>query len=163
MWANAQHDGRPAEYRWHPLFNAAKFGWRPLLQCRSVTLPRRKAVEICWGAPNSRTDLSRQWADVHHITRTCGGGIGAEQVFFPLSIYASVAKIQPNKVVRWCRDGDFFASWISIFQRAVCSTFQTCILNLHKGHTMRRSMVDIHSATAEIRQGKKRRNQRAKI
>jgi len=26
MWANAQPDGRPAEYGWHPLFNAAKFG-----------------------------------------------------------------------------------------------------------------------------------------
>ena len=24
--ANAQRDGRRAEYRWHPLFNAAKFG-----------------------------------------------------------------------------------------------------------------------------------------
>jgi len=30
MWANAQRDGRPAERRWHPLFNAAKCGWRPL-------------------------------------------------------------------------------------------------------------------------------------
>ena len=26
MWANAQLDGRPAEYRWCPLFNATKFG-----------------------------------------------------------------------------------------------------------------------------------------
>jgi len=26
MWANAQRDGRPAEYRWRPLFNAANFG-----------------------------------------------------------------------------------------------------------------------------------------
>ena len=26
MWANAQRDVRPAEYRWRPLFNAAKFG-----------------------------------------------------------------------------------------------------------------------------------------
>jgi len=26
MWAPAQRDGRPAEYRWRPLFNAAKFG-----------------------------------------------------------------------------------------------------------------------------------------
>jgi len=26
MSANAQRDGRPAEYRWRPLFNAAKFG-----------------------------------------------------------------------------------------------------------------------------------------
>ena len=45
MWANAQRDGRPAEYRWRPLFNAAKFGWRPLLECRAVTLPKR---EIRW-------------------------------------------------------------------------------------------------------------------
>jgi len=26
MWADAQRDGRPAEYRRRPLFNAAKFG-----------------------------------------------------------------------------------------------------------------------------------------
>jgi len=25
MWANAQHDARPAEHTWRPLFNAAKF------------------------------------------------------------------------------------------------------------------------------------------
>jgi len=55
MWANAQRDGRPAEYRWRPLSNAADFGWRLLLECRAVTLPRRqdtKPVEISWGAPN---------------------------------------------------------------------------------------------------------------
>jgi len=42
MWANAQRDGRPAEYSWRPLFNAANFGWRPLLECRAVTKPRRE-------------------------------------------------------------------------------------------------------------------------
>jgi len=26
MWSNAQRDGHPAEHRWRPLFNAAKFG-----------------------------------------------------------------------------------------------------------------------------------------
>jgi len=26
MWANAQRDGHPAEYSWHPLLNALKFG-----------------------------------------------------------------------------------------------------------------------------------------
>ena len=31
MWANAQRDGRPAKHRWRPLFNAANYGWRPLL------------------------------------------------------------------------------------------------------------------------------------
>jgi len=40
---NAQRDGRPAEYRWRPLFNAPKFGWRPILECRAVTLPRRES------------------------------------------------------------------------------------------------------------------------
>jgi len=42
MRTNAQRDGGPAEYRWCPLFNAAKFGGRPLLECRAVTLPRRE-------------------------------------------------------------------------------------------------------------------------
>jgi len=58
MWTDAQRDGRPAEYRWRPLFNAAKFGWHPRLECRAVMLQDTKPVEICWGAPNSRTDLS---------------------------------------------------------------------------------------------------------
>jgi len=34
MWADAQRDGHPAECRWRPLFNTAKFGWCP--QCRAV-------------------------------------------------------------------------------------------------------------------------------
>jgi len=45
IWANAQRDGRPAKYRWRPMFNAAKFPWRPLLECRPVTVPR---CETCW-------------------------------------------------------------------------------------------------------------------
>ena len=31
MWARAERDGRPAEHRWRLLFNAAKFGSRPVL------------------------------------------------------------------------------------------------------------------------------------
>jgi len=51
------------------------------------------------------------------------------------------------------------------FQRAARNTFQTCILNLHQGHTVCGSMVDIQSPSAEIRRGKKeeRRNHRMKI
>jgi len=62
MWANVQRDGRPAEYRWRPLFNAAKFCWRSLLDCRAVTLPRRetsaKAIEISWGAQTGKPILA---------------------------------------------------------------------------------------------------------
>ena len=42
MWVNAHCDGRPAKYRWRPLFNAAKFGWCPLPECHAVMLPRRE-------------------------------------------------------------------------------------------------------------------------
>jgi len=43
-----------------------------------------------------------------------------------------VAKIQVDKVVRWCRDGDFLRHFcVLYFQRAACSTFQTCTLNSH--------------------------------
>ena len=37
--------------RWRPLFNAAKFGWRPLLECRAVTLPRRETSWNLQGCP----------------------------------------------------------------------------------------------------------------
>jgi len=41
MWANAQRDGRPAEYRWRRLFNAAKVvSWLQLLSARTaITFP----------------------------------------------------------------------------------------------------------------------------
>ena len=41
-----------------------------------------------------------------------------------------------------------------------CSTFQTCILNSHEGHTMCGSTVNIQSPTAEIRRGKKERRRK---
>ena len=51
MWANVQRDCRPAVYRWRPLFNAAKFGRRTLLECPVVTLPRRKTRWNLMGYP----------------------------------------------------------------------------------------------------------------
>jgi len=59
MWASAQRDGHPAEYRWHPLFNAAKFGWGPLLECRAVTMSRSETRWKLLRALNSQKDLSR--------------------------------------------------------------------------------------------------------
>jgi len=51
MWANAQRDGSPAKHRWRPLFNAAKFGWCSLLDCRAVTLARRESRWNLQGCP----------------------------------------------------------------------------------------------------------------
>ena len=45
--------------------------------------------------------------------------------FFRLSIRALVAKIWPDKFVRWCRDGDFWRFFCVLYlQRAACSAFQ---------------------------------------
>jgi len=82
MWANAQRDGRPAEYRWRPLFNAVKFGWRPVLECRAVTLPRRETRWNLQGCPKLTKRSQPLVAEVHHIMGTCGGGILVLNKFF---------------------------------------------------------------------------------
>ena len=38
MRADAKRDGRRVGYRWRPLLNAAKFGSRPLLECRAANI-----------------------------------------------------------------------------------------------------------------------------
>jgi len=69
MWANAQRDGRPAEDRCRPLFNAAKFGWRLLLDCRTVTLPRR---ESRWYLQGCRKLVNRSQPLVGRSSPYCG-------------------------------------------------------------------------------------------
>ena len=59
MWANAQLMAACRIYGGTLCSTLQSFGWRPLLECCAVTLPRR---ETCWnlqGCPNSRTDFSR--------------------------------------------------------------------------------------------------------
>ena len=58
MWANAQRDGRPAEYRWRPLFNAAVW-LTPTTRMPYSNAKTRNPLKSAGGAPNSRTDLSR--------------------------------------------------------------------------------------------------------
>ena len=63
MWADAQRDGRLAEYRWRPLFNAAKFGWRTILECCAVTLLRRETrwnLQGCLKLPDRSQPLVGQ-------------------------------------------------------------------------------------------------------
>ena len=47
MWANAKRDGRPAEYRWRPLFNAAVW----LTPTITVMLPRCETRWNLQGCP----------------------------------------------------------------------------------------------------------------
>ena len=117
MWTNAQRDGRPAEQRWRPLSNAAKFGWRPLLDCRTVTLPRRNTAEIWWGAPNPPIVLSRYcaWCSPHcgDIWRTyfCLTSIFSDCGYVPWLRRYSLTKLCDGAQMEIF--GDFFASCIS--------------------------------------------------
>jgi len=121
MWANAQRDGRPAEYRWRPLFNATKFGWRPLLECREVTLPRRKTRWNSQGCPKlangSQPLVGRSSLYYQDMWRRycCLTSLSSEDI----------ARQSCAMVPKW----RFFC--VLYFQRASCDTFQTCILNLH--------------------------------
>ena len=45
MWADAKSDGRPAEYRWRPMLNAAKFGHCGLAD-PTVRVPCSNAAKI---------------------------------------------------------------------------------------------------------------------
>jgi len=50
MWANAQGDGRPAEHRWCPLFNATVW-LTPTTRWSAVTLPRGETRWNLQGCP----------------------------------------------------------------------------------------------------------------
>jgi len=52
MWANAQGNGRPAECRWRPLFNAAVWLTPTTRVPCSNAAKDVKPVKITWGAPN---------------------------------------------------------------------------------------------------------------
>jgi len=85
----------------------ANFGWRPVLQCRAVTLPRRESrwnLQACPKLANRSQPLVG-WSSPYYEDmwrRYC-----CLTIFFRLSIHASAAKIQPDIVVRWCQNGDF--------------------------------------------------------
>jgi len=83
MWANAQLDGRPAEYRWRTLFNAAKFNWRPLLEYRAVTLPRR---ETRWNLQRCLKLANRSQPQVRSspYCEDMWGDIAVKQGFSPI-------------------------------------------------------------------------------
>ena len=118
MWANAQSDGRPAEYSWRPLFNAAV--WltpTTRVPCSNAAKTRNSLKFI--RVPQTPDPISAVSGPKFTILRRHVEEVLLLNKFFRLSIHALVAKIQPNKVVRWCRDGDFLRPFcVLYFQRA---------------------------------------------
>ena len=128
-WANAQRDGRPAEYRWRPLFNAAKFGWCPILECRAVTLPRRESHWNLQGCPKF---ANRSQPLVGQSSPYCGDmwrRYCCLTRFFPIvDTCLSCKDIAPTKL---CDGAEIEIFCGLYFQWAACTTFQPCILNSH--------------------------------
>ena len=113
MWANAQRDGRPDEYRWRPLFNAAKLWLTPTtgVPCSNAA-KTRKPLKFA-GVPQTRQQISavsRQFTISGHVEEVSV----FNKFFFWLSIHALAAKIQPDKVVQWCQNGVFLRPVFSV-------------------------------------------------
>jgi len=114
MWANAQRDGCPAEYRWHPLFNAAKSGWRPLLECRAVTLPR---LETGWNLQGYPKLTKRSQPLVDRSLPYYVEEILLLNNFFPIVDTClsceDIARQSCGMVPRWRLFGDFLSALFS--------------------------------------------------
>jgi len=93
MWANAQRDGRRAEYRWRPLFNAAV--WltpTTRVPCSNAAKTRNplKIPEV----PQTNERISAASGPTFTILwEHVGEILLLNKFFFQLSIHALVAKI----------------------------------------------------------------------
>jgi len=75
MWANVQRDGRPAEYKWHPLFNAAVW-LTPTTRAPCSNAAKTRNPLKCGGVPLTRQQiLAASVPKFTIIVRTCGGDI----------------------------------------------------------------------------------------
>jgi len=131
MWANAKRDGRPTEYRWRPLFNAAVW----LTPTNGVPCSNDAKRETRWnlqGCPKLRNRSqplvggSSPYCEDKWKRYCCLTSFFSDYRYVPSceDIARQICAIMP----RWRIFGDF---WVLHFQRAACSTFQTCILNSH--------------------------------
>jgi len=126
-WANDQRDGRPAYYRWRPLFNAAVWLTPTTRVPCSNAAKTRNPLKFA-GVPQTRQRVSAVSRPKFTILWGHVEEVSVFNNFFRLSIHALAAKTQPDKVMRWCQNGDFCVLYL---QPAACCTFQTCILNSH--------------------------------
>jgi len=129
MWANAQRDGRPAEHRWRPLFNAVEFGWRPLLDCCAVTLSRR---DTCWNMMGCSKPANRSQPLVGLCSPYCED-IWRTYCCLSFSDCRYVPWLRRYSPTKLCNGAQmaFFCDFFLGPAFSESRTFQTCILNSH--------------------------------
>ena len=132
MWANAQRDGCPAKYRWRPLFNAAKFGWLPLLQCRAVMLPRRETRWNYLGCPKLTKRSQPLVGQSSPYCKDMWRRYCCLTSFFPIVDTCLSCEDIAQRICAMVPRWRFLATFCVLYlQRATSSTFQTCNLNSH--------------------------------
>ena len=142
-----------------------------VLSCHALTLPRRETQLKLAGVTQTRQQISAVSGPKFTISWGHAEEILLFNQFFPT--FNMLPQMQRYGATQLCDGAQTTNFWeifcVLHFQQAACSTFQTCILNSHQGHTMCGSMADIQSAMVENRRGKKidrqidRRNNRTKI
>jgi len=140
------------------LCSTPQFGWRLLLECRAVTLPRRKTRWNLQGCPKLT-----KWSQplVGQSSPYCGD-MWSRYCCLTTSFLIvdtcrsckDIARQSCAMLPRWQLFDDFLLP--------AFAASRTCILNLHQGHTMCGNMVDIQSATAEIRRRKNKEERKKK-
>ena len=131
MWANAQRDGRPAEYRWRPLFNTAVWLTHTTRVPCGNTAKTLNPLKLP-GVPQTNETISAASGPKFTISWGHVEEILLRNNFFPIvdTCLSCEDIVRQNclMVPRW----RFLATfWVLHLQRAACSTFQTCILNSH--------------------------------
>ena len=116
MWANAQRDGRPAEYRWRPLFNAAKFGSTPTTGVPCSNAAKMRNLLKFAGVPQTNETISAAsgpkftilWGHVEEI-------LLLNKFFSDCRYVPRLRRYRPTKLcdgAQMAIFGDFFASCI---------------------------------------------------
>jgi len=115
------------------------------------------------GCPKTRTDLSRYSETKFAILRGRLEEILLFNNFSNCGYIPELRRYSPTKLCDGAQMANFWQLFcVLYFQLASCSSFQTCILNSHYGHTMCGSMPDIQSATAENRRRRKRKKKKGR-
>jgi len=121
MWANAQRDGRPAKYRWRPLFNAAVWLMPATrVPCSNAAKTRNPLKFV--GVPQTRQQISAVSKSKFTILRGHMEEVLLLKKFFPIvDICLSCEETAQQScamVLRWRFFCVIFASCISSEPRA---------------------------------------------
>jgi len=120
MWANAQRDGRPAKYRWRPLFNVAVWLTPTSRMLCSNAAKTPNPLKFA-GVPQTNETISAASGPKFTILWDHVEEILLLNKFFRLSIMLYLRRYSPTKLCDGAQVaifGDFFASGICSEPRA---------------------------------------------